>query len=100
MGERSIAAVERALALDPELAPAHALRISLQDAADNAGDGARMQGYVVEVTSLDAVELPREILKQPGLRLAMGITHYKPPGAAWAQLVVVFVFVAAAMTET
>jgi hypothetical protein len=55
--------------------------------------GVNMRGYVVEATDLNAIHLPREILEQPTLQLSIGVTHFKPPGAAWAQLVVVIVYV-------
>jgi hypothetical protein len=55
--------------------------------------GAGMRGYVVEATSLDALQIPEEILKQPTLHLEIGVTHHKPAGAAWAQLVILVVFV-------
>jgi hypothetical protein len=55
--------------------------------------GADMRGYVVEVTSLDALEIPAEVLAQPKLILEIGVTHYKPQGAAWAQFVILVIFV-------
>jgi hypothetical protein len=55
--------------------------------------GAGMRGYVVEAASLDAVEFPADIIEQPTLHLEIGVTHHKPPGAAWAQLVIAVVFV-------
>lgn len=55
--------------------------------------GANMRGYVVEATSLNAVQIPREILEQPTLQLSIGVTHFKPPGAAWAQMVIVIVYI-------
>jgi hypothetical protein len=35
------------------------------------------------------------VLSQANLQLEVGVTHYKPPGAAWAQLVIIVVFVTA-----
>ena len=52
-----------------------------------------MRGYLVEATSLNALEIPKEILEQPTLHLTIGVTHFKPEGAAWAQLVILVVFV-------
>src|SRR5437773_10762299 len=54
--------------------------------------GASMRGWVLEATSLNALEIPAEVLRQPTLHLEIGVTHFKPPGAAWAQLVIVVVF--------
>ena len=48
------------------------------------------RGY--EATSLDALEIPAEVLSQANLQLEVGVTHYKPPGAAWAQLVIIVVY--------
>jgi hypothetical protein len=52
-----------------------------------------MQGYLLETTSLDALEIPAEVLTQPTLHLEIGVTHHRPPGAAWAQLVIMVIFV-------
>jgi hypothetical protein len=62
----------------------------MQLAVDRYGLG--MRGFVLEATSLDAITLPDELLSSASLSLEIGITHYKPPGGAWAQFVVVFVF--------
>jgi hypothetical protein len=69
-----------------------ALRASLEEAAGR-NVGAAMRGIVVEATSLDALEIPPQVLARPGLQLEIGVTHYKPPGAAWAQFVIVVVYV-------
>lgn len=55
--------------------------------------GADMRGYVVEATSLDALQIPAEVLAQPKLYLEIGVTHFKPEGAAWAQFVILVIFV-------
>jgi hypothetical protein len=80
------------------VAPLDALRFSLQEASSRTG--ASVSGYVIEATSLDVVELPPQILNKPGLTLEIGITHHKPPGAAWAQLVIVVVYTATHTVET
>lgn len=77
------------------LAPYDALRASLQYAAERSGSRA-LKGYVVEATSVDVVDLPAKFLSQPRLELEVGVTHYKPPGAAWAQLVILVIYDAAA----
>ena len=70
--------------------PMTALKASLQEASDRFS--ASMRGIVVEATSLDALEIPPEVLKQANLQIEVGVTHYKPPGAAWAQLVIIVVY--------
>jgi hypothetical protein len=89
---RELAYVQRG-----EQAPMDALNESLRAAAHRSG--ASMRGYVFEATSLDAMEFPPQILRKPHLYLELGVTHYKPPGAAWAQLVIVVVYVDAVGTE-
>jgi hypothetical protein len=74
-----------------KVAPMDALHAALEVGVSRFG--ASMQGYVVEATSLDALQIPEDILAQPTLHLEIGVTHHKPPGAAWAQLVIVVVYV-------
>jgi hypothetical protein len=73
--------------------PESALNESLQEAV--ATLQIDMQGYIVETTSLDALEIPPEIVAQPNLRVEIGVTHYKPPGAAWAQLMIFVIYTSA-----
>jgi hypothetical protein len=54
---------------------------------------ANMQGYNVEVPSLDALDIPEEVLKRKKLDLEIGVTHHQPKGAAWGQLVILVVFI-------
>jgi hypothetical protein len=79
------------------LTPFTALQASLEEAAGRYR--ADMKGIVVETTSLDALELPRHIMARPDLQLEIGVTHYKPPGAAWAQMVIVVVYASAGGVE-
>jgi len=67
-----------------------ALRTSLQEGTARFGAG--MRGYVIETLSLDALEIPEEVLRRPDLYVEVAVTHYKPPGAAWAQLVILVLF--------
>jgi hypothetical protein len=76
--------------------PYDALRTSLQMGAESSGARA-LKGYLVEATSVDVVELPPQFLSQPNMALEVAVTHYKPPGAAWAQLVILIVYDAAAI---
>lgn len=50
------------------------------------------RGLVAEVPDLDFLEVPLDVLSRPQLDLAVGITHHRPPGAAWGQMVVLVVF--------
>jgi hypothetical protein len=70
--------------------PMTALQNVLETGVSRFGSG--MKGYVVEATSLDALEIPEEILKQPTLHLEIGVTHHKAPGAAWGQLVILVAY--------
>ncbi|MGK3984955.1 hypothetical protein WME99_18045 [Sorangium sp. So ce136] len=54
--------------------------------------GSNMRGLAIETTSLDALELPPELLRQRALHLDIGVTHHRPKGAAWAQYVILVVF--------
>jgi len=70
--------------------PDEALR-TLLDHAVHSYPG-ELQGLVAEVPFLDALELPPALLTPPQLDLAVGVTHHRPKGAAWGQLVVLVVF--------
>jgi hypothetical protein len=80
------------------VAPLDALRVSLQEAS--ARTGTSMSGYIIEATSMDVVELPPQIVSKAGLTLEIAVTHHKPPGAAWAQLVIVVIYAGAHTVET
>lgn len=74
-----------------EAQPMQALRAVLQRGVDRFG--ANMRGYMIEATTLDALEIPKEVLEQPTLHMEIGVTHHRPRGAAWAQLVILVVYV-------
>jgi hypothetical protein len=74
-----------------KIQPMEALQLVLEEGSMQFG--ANMRGYVVETTSLDALQIPEEVLAQRTLHLEIGVTHHRPPGAAWAQLVILVVFV-------
>jgi hypothetical protein len=74
--------------------PSQALQASLQRALRRYERSVR--GLVVEATSPDVFEIPAELVAQPNLQLAIGAVHYKPPGAAWSQLVIVIVYISSA----
>ena len=71
--------------------PSEALQAVLDWGAARFGNHTR--GYVVEATSLDSVEIPEDVLAQPTLHLDFGVTHHRPPGAAWGQLVILVVHI-------
>ena len=81
-------------AMKAELARVHAGKATPEDALNDllqtgvGNFGQDMRGFVLETTSLDALEIPAEVLTQPTLHLEIGVTHHRPPGAAWAQLVI------------
>lgn len=51
-----------------------------------------MQGYVIEASSLEELQIPEDVLRQPTLHLDIGVTHHKAPGAAWAQYTILVVY--------
>jgi hypothetical protein len=69
-------------------------RQALQAALDQAVHrfGASMRGYVIETTSLDAFEIPEELVRRKNLYFEIGVGHYRAPGAAWGQMVILVVF--------
>jgi hypothetical protein len=94
---RRLPSVERMLRQELErvnagqIQPSEALQAALSGGVERVGRS--MRGYVIEATSVDALEIPEEVVKQGTLELEIGVTHHKPQGAAWAQLVIVVVFV-------
>ncbi len=67
-----------------------ALQASLDAAVRHFG--ASMRGYVIETTSLDAFEIPEELVRRKDLYFEIGVGHYRAPGAAWGQMVILVVF--------
>ena len=70
--------------------PAVALHEVLQGAAEHWDGGAG--GYVLETMSLDGLQIPQEILQRPQLQVAIGVTHQRPAGSAWAQYAILIVY--------
>ena len=70
--------------------PSAALQTALSQGVSRFSAG--MRGYVVETTSLDGFEIPEDVVKRPSLYLEIAVAHHKPPGAAWAQLVILVIF--------
>jgi hypothetical protein len=69
-------------------------RQALQAALDQAVHrfGSSMRGYVIETTSLDAFEIPEDLVRRKNLYFEIGVGHYRAPGAAWGQMVILVVF--------
>jgi hypothetical protein len=71
-------------------APQDALQQVLQHASTSYEMA--MRGYVIEASSLDELEIPEDVLRQPLLALDIGVTHHKAQGAAWAQYTILVVY--------
>ncbi|HXI57943.1 MAG TPA: hypothetical protein VNO55_17885 [Polyangia bacterium] len=82
---RQLAEVQRG-----ELVPKQAMRASMEGAARKFR--VRVRGLAYETLFIEKLPISSELLRQTNLRMALGVTHHKPPGAAWAQLVIVIVF--------
>lgn len=74
-----------------EAEPSEALDAVLENAV--AEFGRSMKGFRAEAMNLNAVQLPDELIRTPDLIFSLGVTHHKPPGAAWGQLVVLMAYV-------
>jgi hypothetical protein len=70
--------------------PSGALQAALHEGVMRVG--ASMRGLLIEATSLEAVQIPDAILRRRDLSLEIGVSHHKPAGAAWAQLVILIVY--------
>jgi len=85
--------------LHEELASLNAGKLTPKDAMNNilqrSVESTQMStsALMIQTSSLDELELPAELLRQPVLRMDLGVTHFKAPGAAWAQYAIVVVFV-------
>ena len=84
--------------LDEELIKVQLGTASLEDATNTAmkrcveSTHMGMSGFVVQAAALDELQLPDKLLRQRTLRMDIGVTHFKAPGAAWAQYAVVVLF--------
>ena len=70
-------------------APMDALQATMQVAVARTGQG--VHGYTLETNDLDQVEVPGALMTQGPLRMMLGVTHHRAPGAAWGQYVVMIV---------
>jgi hypothetical protein len=50
--------------------------------------GVAFHGWVFEASSLDELEFPRELVKQPLAGVAVAVTHYRPKNSPWTRLLV------------
>jgi hypothetical protein len=85
-------------AMTEELAAVREGRLSSPDALQRVLQRATssyamsMKGWVIEASSLEELEIPEEVLRQPTLSLDIGVTHHKAEGAAWAQYTILVVY--------
>jgi len=90
--------------LDKELGRLNAGQVTPREAMDNilqnSVDATHMstRAFMAQTSNFEALELPEEILRKPSLRMDIGVTHFKAPGAAWAQYAIVVLFVDDQMT--
>jgi hypothetical protein len=80
--------VEEARQIKTHHNPEGALQVAMQRVVNRTVSG--VQGYAVEATDLDHVELPEALLR-PQVKLGLGATHHRYPNAAWGTLVVLVV---------
>ena len=66
-----------------------ALNDVMQRAVDTTG--ASVRGYVVETTDVKLMKWDPLLIESSTLDVELGVTHYRAPGAAWGQYVVLFV---------
>lgn len=59
-----------------------------------------MRGHVIETSSLEGLQLPEEVLRQPVLDIDIGVTHFKPEAGAWGHYAILVVYAAAAQGGT
>ncbi len=52
------------------------------------GSGQNVHGWVMETSDLEYLDFPPELLAQGELKVVIGVTHHRAPGAAWGQYVV------------
>jgi hypothetical protein len=64
---------------------------SLMETVAAAHHGAR--GWAQEYLTVEALELPIDLVQAPTLRLGVVVAPYKPPGEPWTRCVVIFVTV-------
>lgn len=68
-------------------APADVFRVMMDRIVGRMNMSA--QGYLFQTTDLSAARFPEELWRRAGqLPVAVTVAHHKPPGAAWAHLVV------------
>ena len=55
--------------------------------------GAGRRGLFIEGYDLEHLQFPEQLIKGEELYTSIGVTHYKPEGAAWAQTVVLVLMI-------
>jgi hypothetical protein len=81
-------ALERALAriAENDATPDEALEAAMQEV--NAAESIGVSGFVAETADLRQMPWSDRILDKEPLDVEIGVTHYKAPGGAWGQFVV------------
>jgi hypothetical protein len=59
----------------------------------------RLQGWVVETSDLSMLPTAEALLGAGNLDVEVGVTHYKAPGGAWGQYVVLMMFTTTPVDE-
>jgi hypothetical protein len=65
----------------------------------SAGNQVRLQGWVAETSDLSMVPTAEALLGAGNLDVEVGVTHYKAPGGAWGQYVVLLMFTMTPLDE-
>jgi hypothetical protein len=89
LGELGPSADQELRKLRDGRSPRGALESVMQLVAESHPGG--VHGWIVEFTSVEAMELPPELLRAPLLRVAVAVAPYKPPREPWTRFVAVFV---------
>jgi hypothetical protein len=78
------AAAEAARAVEQGQRTPEAALKALVDQVANTVHG-HAQAWFVAADRIDRLELPERLLSTPGLRVVVGVTHYRRPGSPWAR---------------
>jgi hypothetical protein len=50
-----------------------------------------VNGFALEASQLEDVQLPEEILRRRSLEVEIGVTHYQPKWAPWGRYVILVI---------
>jgi hypothetical protein len=75
---------------------------ALADALDYVSKTARrsVAGWVVETSDIKQITWPESLLDKEPLEVEIGVTHYKAPGGAWGQYVILVLFYESGSSNT